>query len=89
MPYQEIEREENKDGGEDEDEVESEGLALWRCLHDFFLFYHLHLSYNRVRPCNIDRIANYGEMLLVGFLLDIDRVADCFNCAVLLDNDRV
>ena len=28
-------------------------------------------------------------MLLAGFLLDKDRVADCFNCEVLLDNDRV
>ena len=48
MSYQEIEREEEKDGGEDADEVRFEGLALWRSLHDFFLFYHLHLSYNRV-----------------------------------------
>ena len=38
---------------------------------------------------NIDRVTEDGEMLLVGFLLDIDRVADCFNCEVLLDNDRV
>ena len=77
------------DGGEDADEVESEGLALWRGLHCFFLFYHLHLSYNRVWPCNIDRVAEDGEMLLVGFLPDIDRVADCFDGEVLLDNDRV
>ena len=28
-------------------------------------------------------------MLLVGFLLDIDRVADCFDGEVSLDNDRV
>ena len=28
-------------------------------------------------------------MLLVGFLLDIDRVADCFDSEVSLGNDRV
>lgn len=28
-------------------------------------------------------------MLLVGFLLDIDRVADCFDSEVSLNNDRV
>ena len=28
-------------------------------------------------------------MLLVGFLLDIDRVSDCFDGEVSLDNDRV
>ena len=28
-------------------------------------------------------------MLLVGFLPDIDRVADCFDGEVSLDNDRV
>ena len=28
-------------------------------------------------------------MLLVGFLLDKDRVADCFYSEVLLNNDRV
>ena len=46
-------------------------------------------SYNRVRPCDINRVAEDGEMLLVGFLPDIDRVADCFDGEVLLDNDRV
>ena len=51
VSYQEIECEEKKDGGEDEDEVWCEGLALWRSLHYFFLFYHLHLSYLN-KTCN-------------------------------------
>ena len=89
MSYQEIEREEEKDGGEDADEVRFEGLALWCGFHYLFLFYHLHFSFHCVRPCNIDRIAEDGEMLLVGFLLDIDCVADCFDGDVSLNNDRV